>query len=293
MARKSLSFERNPLLVGPSLDARNRSGSPYREIPIGDIDVDPDQPRRSIDQESLSELSQSIKEHGLINPILVRPMAGGSYRVIAGERRLRASAMAGLETIPAMLAFEEQTPHDLLAVQLVENIQRQDLSPMERALAVGQLRDQYNWSIREIALKLGTSKGLVQRSLEILELPDDLKAALRDGASESKVLLLKDVDPAIRKAFLSRLGELTREALELEIQEGQHKTAQRKGSYRRGTEANRKLEGKDRRLVEELQRKLGTKVAIIRKPNKPEQGRLVIDFFDKDSLSAIYHQLID
>ena len=107
MARKNVQFELNPLLSGPTLQARTVSGSPYRELNIADIDVDPEQPRRVFDDEALAELAASIKEHGLLCPILVRLTAGGSYRVVAGERRFRASKLLGKETIPAIVESDE------------------------------------------------------------------------------------------------------------------------------------------------------------------------------------------
>ena len=218
MARKTLKFEMNPLLGGPTLEARTRSGSPYRLLPLAEIDVDPDQPRRNFDTEALAGLAASIKEHGVICPILVKVTAGGTYRVVAGERRLRASRLIGLETIPAIIDSEDADENNTLAKQLVENLQREDLSAIERALAVGQLRDRYGWSVREIAKKLGASKSLVQRSLDVLGLPEDLREALQLGASESKVLMLQQIeDRETRKALLERIEELSRNELELEI----------------------------------------------------------------------------
>ena len=173
MAKKQVKFDINPLLSGPSLAERAISGSPYRELPIDDIDVDIDQPRRVFDKESLDELAASISEYGVINPITVKVMPGGTYRLISGERRLRAAKQAGLTTISALVDASDLDDPNRLGKQLVENLQRENLSPMERALAIGQLKETYGWSIREIAKRLGISKGLVQRSLEALALPED------------------------------------------------------------------------------------------------------------------------
>ena len=298
MARKTLKFEMNPLLGGPTLEARTRSGSPYRLLPLAEIDVDPDQPRRNFDTEALAELAASIKEHGVICPILVKVTAGGTYRVVAGERRLRASRLIGLETIPAIIDSEDADENNTLAKQLVENLQREDLSAIERALAVGQLRDRYGWSVREIAKKLGASKSLVQRSLDVLGLPEDLREALQLGASESKVLMLQQIeDRETRKALLERIEELSRNELELEIQRALSPDSDAPVSHRgtepaKGVSAKRAVSLEDRRIIDDIQRSLGTKVAIIRSAKKDGVGRLVLDFYAAEDLEELYRRLV-
>lgn len=293
MSKKNVRFDINPLLSGPSLQDRAKSGSPYREIAIGDIDVDPDQPRRVFEPEALAELAASIKEYGVLSPVLVRVADGGTYRLVAGERRLRASRLAGLETIPAVVDSSPDDSSVSLAKQLVENLQRADLTPMERAIAVGQLRDRYDWSVREIARRLGVSKGSVQRSLEVLELPDDLKLALINGAAESKVLLIAGVeDPEMRRKLLERIDSITRDLLEQEIKRG---GAAEEGAeaYHGGTAKPRTkapMSQEDMRIVEDLQRALGTRVSLVRK-DEGEHGRLIIDFYSREELSEVYQRL--
>ena len=203
---KQIKISNNPLFSGPSLEARSAAGivanGPYRELQISDIDVDPNQPRRVFSEEGLAELAGSIKEHGVLCPILVKAAEGGTFRLVAGERRLRASKLAGLDKIPAIIDSSNDSEGTKLAKQLVENVQRESLSPMEKALAIGQLKEQTDWSIREIAKQLGVSKGFVQRSLEILALPEDLQAALISGASESKVLILAKVEDKVARSIL-------------------------------------------------------------------------------------------
>ena len=295
MSRKPVKFEINPLLSGPSLEARTRTGSPYREVPIGDIDVDPDQPRRTFESEALGELANSIKQHGILSPLLVRVSAGGTYRLIAGERRLRAAKIAGLESVPVVVYQKDDSQPDTLSKQLVENLQRQDLSSMEKAIAIGQLRDQHQWSLREIASNLGVSKGQVQRSVEVLSLPDDLHAALISGAQESKVLLLGKVDNReLRKALLGKIDSLTRDELEVEIEK--ILTDSGKSLYRRGTDSKSKQSLSDKnsddsRIISDIQRRLGTKVFIKRKRGKGEQGRITVEFYSPDDLQEIYKRL--
>ncbi len=208
MVKNKLVLANNPLFGGPDFTNRERAGSPYRELRIDTIDRDPNQPRVHFDEEKLKELSASIKTYGVLSPILVAPSSiAGRYKLVSGERRFRASQMAGLTSIPAVIDKDADSNGDrTLAVQLVENIQRDDLTPLERAHAIGALKETFNLSIRDIADKLGVSKAMVQRSLEILELPDDLMNALREGAAESKVLLLAKIPDAEVRASYLRAG---------------------------------------------------------------------------------------
>lgn len=298
MSRKALKFEINPLLSGPSLDVRTRSGSPYRILPINDIDVDPDQPRRSFDAESIAELASSIEAHGLLCPILVRATEGGTFRLVSGERRLRACRALGLDTIPAILDTQDGEQSDILAKQLVENIQRSDLNPMERALAVGQLKERFNLSVREIGVKLGLSKSSVQRSMDLLNLPDDLQAALISGAPETKVIqLAKVADVSKRRKLLDNLEKLNRDELSYllesggDIEELSHRGTVGSKDDISSRIGDSKTQIADQRIEDELRKGLGLKISIKRNPKSPDKGRIVIDFYSKSDLSEIYDRL--
>ncbi len=288
MSKRSFSFANNPLMAGPALDERSRGGVPYREIPLSAIEADPNQPRRSFDPEKLQELSDSIKLYGIISPILVR--AGklpGRYTIVSGERRYRAATLAGLGSIPAIVSQNEQEEGRTLAVQLVENLQRDDLSPLERAQAIGALRDAHNLSIRDIAEKLSISKSAVQRSLEILQLPDDLLNALREGAAESKVLLLAKIDDeSLRATYLKDLDVLTRSELEKNLQ-----------GKKPVVEANddnlqRPVSAEDLRIADEIQRALGMKVRLSRSNPQAENGKLTIEFYGDGDLQIVFRKLV-
>ncbi|HMO16552.1 MAG TPA: ParB/RepB/Spo0J family partition protein [Oligoflexia bacterium] len=300
MSRKLVKFDVNPLLSGPSLEARNKSGSPYRVISINDIDVDPDQPRRSFDSQSIAELAASIEMYGLLCPILVTLAPGGTYRLVSGERRLRACKALGLETIAAILDSSEEEGASTLAKQLVENIQRSDLNPMEKALAIGQMKERYDLSVRDIAAQLGISKSSVQRSIELLSLPDDLQAALISGASETKVLALSKVkDIGKRKKLLDELDQLSR--LELEYLINGHGSDQsgklsHGGTHGADKESDQRLEAgsrrfDDQRFEDEMRKALGLKVSLQRSSKNSEKGRLVIDFYSDSDLSELYLRL--
>ncbi len=285
MNKRKLNLANNPLLSGPAFGDRDRIGTPYRDLDLLLIDKDPNQPRRVFDEEKLKELADSIRTYGVLSPILVRPSkTPGRYDLIAGERRLRASQLAGLKTVPAMIeqSGSEETERTM-AIQLVENLQRADLTPLERAHAIGALQEQFSLSVREIAERLGVSKSMVQRSLDILTLPDDLLNALRNGASESKVLLLAKIDePEVRAAYLKDLDTLTRGQLEKDI------TTRSKDL----DESNGVKSPEDDRITDELRRALGLKVRLVRSSATPEQGRLVVDFYSEHDLKELFRKLV-
>ncbi|MBX7136822.1 MAG: ParB/RepB/Spo0J family partition protein [Oligoflexia bacterium] len=283
---KKLVLANNPLLSGPAYEDRTRSGIPYREIQVSAIDTDPNQPRVTFDEEKLRELSESIKTYGVLSPILVRAgKAPSRYTLVAGERRLRAAKMAGLSAVPALINHEaDQSGERTLAIQLVENLQRSDLTPLERAHAIAALKETNNLSVRDVADRLGVSKSLVQRSLEILDLPDDLLNALREGASESKVLLLANIEDAeLRATYLKDLEALTRSKLKKEIDSKVAKTSiGNEGVFR----------AEDQRIADEIRRSLGLKVSLVRSSKDSEQGKLTIEFYSDDDLQDVFRRLV-
>jgi ParB family chromosome partitioning protein len=293
MSRKPIQFGINPLLSGPTLEARTRLGNPYRELNLSEIDLDPSQPRKEFDTEQLAELAASIKLHGVLCPILVRAGVGGAFRLVAGERRFRACRLIGRETIPAII---DSSPEEIniLEKQLIENIQRQDLNAIEKARAIGRLKDEKNLSIRDISSQLGISKSSVQRSLELLELPEDLLAAILAGLPESKILILSRVqDPVVRKELLGRLEELTRDELIEAVSSHSQSSAGEVLSHG-GTDGKngkeRTVSDDDRRILDDIQRSLGLKSIISRK--KDGKGRLIVEFYSEDDLKAVYDRLV-
>lgn len=284
---KKLVFANNPLLSGPALNQREGAGIPYREVAVSSIDRDPNQPRVNFDQEKLEELSCSIKRYGVLNPITVRPgTLPGRYHLIAGERRLRAAKMAGLTSIPAMIdTRSDETGEQALAIQLVENLQRADLTPLERAHAIGALKEAYQLSVRDVAERLGISKSMVQRSLELLDLPDDLINALREGASESKILMLARIsDLEERARLLSDLPELTRAQLQRVIGV--------KPEAKKPKNSSESLSPEDERITDEIQRALGLKVSMARTSLGSERGRLTIEFYSDADLQEVFRKLV-
>jgi ParB family transcriptional regulator, chromosome partitioning protein len=289
-SKRKLILANNPLLSGPKLSERENTSSPipYKEVKLSAIEPDPNQPRKEIDEEKLKELATSISTYGVLNPITLRPSARpGRYIIVAGERRFRASVLSGQETIPAIIRSDAGDGDDTtLALQLVENLQRSDLTSLERAQAIGALKDSYGLSIREVADKLSLSKSMVQRSLEILSLPDDLLNALREGASESKILLLaKITDSDIRSSYLQDLDLLTRDKLQKDLESRSRVTLVNDSN-------KEEMIPEDRRLAEEIQRSIGLKVKLVRRSPQDESGKLTIEFYSDDDLQEIFRRLI-
>jgi ParB family chromosome partitioning protein len=180
-----------------------------REIPIGRILPNPAQPRLSYEEDSLAELADSIREHGILQPILVRP-AGAQYELIAGERRWRAARLAGLETVPSVvLDFDEETA---LEVSIIENLQREDVSPLEEAAMYRKMLA-LGYSVRQLAGKIGKDKGYVENRLRLADAPPEVRelvATRRDTISHAYELM-KVTDEKTRRKLAARVaaGELT------------------------------------------------------------------------------------
>jgi ParB family transcriptional regulator, chromosome partitioning protein len=178
-----------------------------REVPVSKILPNPAQPRLSYDEYSLTELADSIREHGVLQPILVRP-AGTKYELIAGERRWRASGMAGRETIPAIVVeFDEQTA---LEVSIIENLQREDVSPLEEAVMFRKMTDTFGYSVRQLAQKVGKDKGYVENRLRLTDAPADIRelVSLRKDTISHAYELMKIGDERKRRR-LAKLRLIT------------------------------------------------------------------------------------
>ncbi len=181
-----------------------------REVPVGKILPNPAQPRLSYDEESLTELADSIREHGVLQPILVRP-SGVQFELIAGERRWRASRMAERETIPAIVVdFDESTA---LEVSIIENLQREDVSPLEEAVMFRRMTDAFGYSVRQLAQKVGKDKGYVENRLRLSDAPADIRelVSLRKDTISHAYELMKIGDERKRRRLAKRIvaGELS------------------------------------------------------------------------------------
>ncbi len=172
--------------LGKGLDALfldnaiDESAGSVSRLPINDIEPNRDQPRKTFDEEALGELSKSIADHGVIQPLLVRPMTDGSYQLIAGERRWRASRMAGLTEVPVVI--REMSDSEAMELALVENLQREDLNPIEEARGFQLLMETYALTQEQAASRVGKSRPAVANAMRLLLLPDDVLQMVETGA---------------------------------------------------------------------------------------------------------------
>ena len=212
-AARRLSEERelSPAIVSLlSSDAPTRQGS-VRQIPLDRIESNPEQPRVTFVQETIDELASSIREHGVLQPILVRPLRPGTFQLIAGERRWRAARQAGLDTIPALV--EEIDDETALEIAIIENLQREDLSPLDEAAMYDRMIRDHGYSIRKLAEKLGKDKGYLENRLRLADAPEEVRelVSLRKDTLSHAYELLKVGDPKKRRRLADQVarGELS------------------------------------------------------------------------------------
>jgi ParB/RepB/Spo0J family partition protein len=209
--RLSEDRELSPAIVSLlSPDSPTRSVG-VRIVPLDHIEPNPEQPRLAFNQETLDELAASIREHGVLQPILVRPVGPNQYQLIAGERRWRASQLAGLETIPALI--EEIDDDTALEISIIENLQREDISPLDEAAMYDRMVREHGYSIRKLADKLGKDKGYLENRLRLADAPDDVRelVSLRKDTLSHAYELMKVEDPKKRRRLADQVarGELT------------------------------------------------------------------------------------
>jgi ParB family chromosome partitioning protein len=185
--------------------------SAIRNVPVGRVDPNPNQPRLAMDKAGLDDLTASVREHGVLQPILVRPQPDGRYQLIAGERRWRAATAAGLETIPALI--EEIDDETALEIAVIENLQREDLSPLDEAMIYDKMIREHGYSIRKLAQKLGKDKGYLENRLRLADAPAEIRelVSVRKDTLSHAYELLKIEDPKKRKhlADMVARGELS------------------------------------------------------------------------------------
>ena len=250
------------------------------EIALSLIDPNPNQPRKSFDSEGLNELAASITAHGIIQP-LVLSKKDGRYMIIAGERRFRAARLAGLSTVPAVVkSYSEQ---EVKEIALIENLQREDLNPIEAAEAIHNLMTLHNFTQEKVAESIGKSRSNVANLLRLLSLNKEVITLVRDGrlSSGHARCLVPISDPARQTelAYLSCDNQLSVRDLE------KLATSSKTPSYAppKNHAPKENLELKD--LVQNMQRVLGTMVTAIGNENK---GRISIDYFNSDDIDRIF-----
>jgi ParB family chromosome partitioning protein len=270
-----------------SLIPQRSPSSGITEIPIAGVAPNPRQPRQRFDTEELEALAASIREHGVLQPILVTETLDG-YQLVAGERRLRASQLAGLERIPAVI--RQLADRDQLEVALVENIQRADLGPMEAANAYQTLTTEFGLSHDEVARRVGRAKSTITNTLRLLELEPAVQAALvagsiTEGHARAIGGLPPELQPRVATSVVSQaLSVRQTEELVRRLREPRTTSA---GTSVRGSTP--RLDPDLERVEEELRRSLGTKVTLAR---SRKGGRIIIEFYSDEELSQLYDRLI-
>lgn len=250
------------------------------KLKIMDIEPNRDQPRKIFDEDALAELADSIAKHGVIQPLLVRPMPDGSYQLVAGERRWRASRMAGLTEVPVVI--KELSDDEAMALALIENLQREDLNAIEEAQGIKALMDTLSLTQDEAAERVGKSRPAVANALRLLKLPDSVIALVSDGKlspGHARALLgFKDEQDIIETADLIIGKGLTVRDVEKLVKKRNKEPKAEKPATRRASYYDE--------VELALTDFLGRKVKVGTKPGK-ESGVLEIDFFDKDDLTRL------
>ena len=201
MAKKTRGLGRGLEALLP--DAEEALSSGVQEISIGDIDPNPDQPRRTFSEESIAQLAQSIREQGVLQPILVTPQNGGRYRIVAGERRWRASRAAGLDKVPVIVRDLDVIQQ--MEIALIENLQREDLNPIEVAQGIRSLMQQCGYTQETVANRLSKSRPAVANLLRLLTLPEEVIELVRQGSlSAGHARVLAGLDDDARKVALAK-----------------------------------------------------------------------------------------
>ncbi len=275
------------LIPGASEAEAGRGG--VIEIAVTEIRANPRQPRMVRGQEALQleELAASIREHGVIQPLIVTRTQGpgAPYTLIAGERRWRAAQLAGLTHVPVIL--KDATPQEMLEIALIENIQRNDLSPLEEAAAFQQLINEFGLTPDMVAERVGKSRVAIYNTLRLLKLPGQVQAALMqgditEGHARALLGLSSAVDQLVALEEIKKRGLNVRQTEELIRRMNSPKTTSKKAARDREWQGAKEYESR-------LRDALGTKVSLVR---GRKGGRIVIEFYSDEELGAIFEKIV-
>ncbi len=262
-------------------DNKTESNS-SQTLRVSEIEPNREQPRKNFDDESISMLADSIKQHGILQPILVRPYGGG-YQIVAGERRWRAARMLGMSEVPVQI--KEFSDIETMQIALIENLQRENLNPIEEAKGYNELIENYNMTQEEIAKTVGRSRSAVSNSMRLLALPDEVLEMLENGeitVGHGKALLSFDDDERMLEAARKAAdGKLNVRALEKMANED---------TSEKPAVTNEKIDSYFKEMEISLNENLGRKVKVEYGKNK---GALILEFYDKDDLSEIARKLTE
>lgn len=264
------------------IDAPEEARENRLEVNLYDIDTNPNQPRKTFDPEKLAELAASIKRHGIVQPILVKKN-GSRYTIVAGERRYRAARAAGLMTVPVILTdVDEDT---IMEISLVENIQRENLNPIEEAAAIKLLMQQHDLTQEEVSERVGKSRPAIANALRLLTLAKSVQKLIKDGrlsAGHGKMLAGVG-DPRIQMELAEKCVESdwSVRRLEDEIRFSEMPKRKRKEKPEQTPEF--------RSAMHRMRAELGTKVSV---QGDEERGKLIIHYYSSDDLDRIYRTIV-
>ena len=244
------------------------------ELPLSEVDVNVNQPRKNFSEQSLKELAESIKVHGVIQPIIV-VKKGERYMIIAGERRYRASKLVGNQTIPAVI--KDYSDSEIAEVSLLENLQREDLNPMECARAMKKLMDDYGWTQEKVADRLGKSRPVVANTVRLLNLEPEVIEMIEQGkisAGHARSL----VAVTNKKAQIKLAKQVCEK--KLTVRDLEKAVRQANGTAPMQTSQSVEL----RQLVDDMKRVFGTKVSVL---GTDQRGRIFIDYYNRADLDRI------
>lgn len=275
--KKGLGRGLDALIPGGDEDKQADSN----EVAINLIDVNPHQPRTTFESEELGELSDSIKKHGILQPLIVSPK-DDHYELIAGERRLRAAKLAGLSKVPVIIRKVEN--HEKLEMALIENIHRKDLNPIDEALSIRKLIEEFSYTQEEAADAVGKSRVTIANKLRLLTLPTEMKKALKEGKiseGHGKALLSISDDKERQQAFEKILaGEANVRDIE--------KRSSGRGKKKEFAEENEEDAMVTKQLADDLKNYLGTKIEI---KNTARGGKIEIAYYSQEELARIYQKI--
>lgn len=253
------------------------------EISITLIKPNVNQPRKNFDPTSLNELAESIKTHGIIQPIVVNREDDGTYMIIAGERRFRAAKIAGLDYLPAII--KSYTPKQVREISIIENLQREDLNPIEAARAIKQLMEEYSLTQETVADRIGKSRPAVANLIRLLNLTPEVVQMIEENKLSAgharSLVVITNIQDQIKIASLAKDNRISVRDLEKVVRE--YLNPNRKKSTKVQEQS---MELKD--MVQEMQRVFGTKVSVIGDDNK---GRIYIDYYSRDDLDRMVQLL--
>ena len=288
MTKRGLGKGLAALIPTELAELAEAAAASIHEVHLDAIAPNPRQPRQKQDLAALQELADSIREHGLIQPLIVtaalpdQQAAGVAYQIIAGERRWAAARLAGLSAVPVIV--KEATPQQMLELALVENIQRADLNPLEEATAYRQLIDEFGLTQEEVAARVGKSRVAVANVIRLLRLPDEVKAALLEGQiSEGHARALLAAEAA------EKMIQLLRAVIRKGLNVRQTEELVRRGTAETQPQAPAPPSPDTAALEDRFRQALGTKVRLLR---SQKGGRLVIHFFSEEELQAIYDAIV-